>query len=293
MTEVTALEISKISGQSGLDLLVSKIDKLVSLPDIYYRLETAIESPASTVDDFARLLGSDPDLCARLLSLANSAFYSFPAKIETIDRAVSTIGLRQIRELVLVTSVMKMFTGIPIKAVSMSSFWEHSVAVGVLAKSIAQYLGQSQAERYYITGLLHDIGRLVLYLKLPDLMSDLLAKSEAEKQNLYILEQELLSYSHAEAGGRLLERLPQSIYEPVQYHHRPTDAHEYAQMACAIQIADAWVNKNKVGTSGEKFTPSIDSEATKLLGIQENEMDEIWTLALDDIKDVIRQFVTH
>lgn len=295
MTEVTALEISKISGQSGLDLLVSKIDKLVSLPDIYYRLETAIESPASTVDDFARLLGSDPDLCARLLSLANSAFYSFPAKIETIDRAVSTIGLRQIRELVLVTSVMKMFTGIPIKAVSMSSFWEHSVAVGVLAKSIAQYLGQSQAERYYITGLLHDIGRLVLYLKLPDLMSDLLAKSEAEKQNLYILEQELLSYSHAEAGGRLLERwkVPQSIYEPVQYHHRPTDAHEYAQMACAIQIADAWVNKNKVGTSGEKFTPSIDSEATKLLGIQENEMDEIWTLALDDIKDVIRQFVTH
>ncbi|MFV2033249.1 MAG: HDOD domain-containing protein [Gammaproteobacteria bacterium] len=295
MTEVTALEISKISGQSGLDLLVSKIDKLVSLPDIYYRLETAIESPASTVDDLARLLGSDPDLCARLLSLANSVFYSFPAKIETIDRAVSTIGLRQIRELVLVTSVMKMFTGIPIKAVSMSSFWEHSVAVGVLAKSIAQYLGQSQAERYYITGLLHDIGRLVLYLKLPDLMSDLLAKSEAEKQNLYILEQELLSYSHAEAGGRLLERwkVPQSIYEPVQYHHRPTDAHEYAQMACAIQIADAWVNKNKVGTSGEKFTPSIDSEATKLLGIQENEMDEIWTLALDDIKDVIRQFVTH
>lgn len=295
MTEVTALEISKISGQSGLDLLVSKIDKLVSLPDIYYRLETAIESPASTVDDLARLLGSDPDLCARLLSLANSVFYSFPAKIETIDRAVSTIGLRQIRELVLVTSVMKMFTGIPIKAVSMSSFWEHSVAVCVLAKSIAQYLGQSQAERYYITGLLHDIGRLVLYLKLPDLMSDLLAKSEAEKQNLYILEQELLSYSHAEAGGRLLERwkVPQSIYEPVQYHHRPTDAHEYAQMACAIQIADAWVNKNKVGTSGEKFTPSIDSEATKLLGIQENEMDEIWTLALDDIKDVIRQFVTH
>lgn len=106
----TQLDLSEINGQPGLDLLVCEVDKLVSLPDIYYRLESAIESPSSTVDDFAKLLGSDPDLCARLLSLANSAFYSFPATIETIDRAISTIGLRQIRELVLVTTVLKMFT---------------------------------------------------------------------------------------------------------------------------------------------------------------------------------------
>ena len=112
MAESTKFDISEIGGLSGLELLISGVNKLISLPDIYYRLESAIESPSSTVDDFAKLLGSDPDLCARLLSLANSAFYSFPAKIESIDRAVSTIGLRQIRELVLVTSVMKMFTGI-------------------------------------------------------------------------------------------------------------------------------------------------------------------------------------
>ncbi|MCH8105647.1 MAG: HDOD domain-containing protein, partial [Proteobacteria bacterium] len=161
----------------------------------------------------AKLLGSDPDLCARLLSLANSAFYSFPAKIETIDRAISTIGLRQIRELVLVTTVLKMFTGIPIKAVNMGSFWEHRVAVGVFAKSIAQYAGLPQSERYYIAGLLHDIGRLVLYIKLPDLMNGLLAQCESDQQFLYVMEQQQLSYTHAEVGGRLLERwkVPQSI----------------------------------------------------------------------------------
>ena len=209
----TQLDLSEINGQPGLDLLVSEVNKLVSLPDIYYRLESAIESPSSTVDDFAKLLGSDPDLCARLLSLANSAFYSFPAKIETIDRAISTIGLRQIRELVLVTTVLKMFTGIPVKAVNMGSFWEHRVAVGVFAKSIAQYAGLPQSERYYIAGLLHDIGRLVLYIKLPDLMNGLLAQCESDQQFLYVMEQQQLSYTHAEVGGRLLERwkVPQSI----------------------------------------------------------------------------------
>ncbi len=91
MASINTLDISKISGLSNLDFLVAEVDKLVSLPDIYYRLESAIENPASTVEDFSRLLGSDTDLCARLLKLANSAFYSFPAKVETIDRAVGMV----------------------------------------------------------------------------------------------------------------------------------------------------------------------------------------------------------
>jgi HD-like signal output (HDOD) protein len=79
---------------------VSEVTQLISLPDIYYRLEAALENPSSTLEDFSSLLAADPDLCARLLSMANSAFYSFPSKIDTIDRAVSTIGLSQIREVV-------------------------------------------------------------------------------------------------------------------------------------------------------------------------------------------------
>lgn len=295
MASINTLDITKISGLSNLDFLVAEVKKLVSLPDIYYRLESAIESPTSTVEDFSRLLGTDPDLCARLLSLANSAFYSFPAKIETIDRAVGMIGLRQIRELVLVTTVMKTFSKITIEAINMNSFWEHSVAVGVLARSIAKYAGLPQSERYYIVGLLHDIGRLVMYLKLPSFMNDLLINCEQQEQSLFLLEQQQLAYTHAEIGGRLLElwKVPQSIHEPVQFHHRPDQASEFMHMASAVHIADAWVNKHQVGTSGERRMPVINSQATQILGVQEYEMDEIWALAVDEINDVIKQFVQH
>jgi putative nucleotidyltransferase with HDIG domain len=295
MLTISTLAVEQISGLSRLDCLVSGATKLISLPDIYYRLEVAIESPSSTIADFSNLLASDPDLCARLLSMANSAFYSFPSKIDTIDRAISTIGLRQIRELVLATSVIKTFNKVPLGMVNMNSFWEHSVAVGVFAKSLAQYAGLPYSERFYVPGLLHDIGRLVMFLKVPDLMHELLLQRDSRKQHLFVLEHEQLFYTHADVGGRILEswNIPQSIYEPVAFHHRPDQSGEFAVMSSAVHIADAWVNKYSVGSSGERFTPQINPEATRLLGIEESELDKVWRIAVDDINDVIRQFVCH
>ena len=292
---INTMDIADARGLERLDFLIGEVDKLVSLPDIYYRLETALESPTATIDDFSRLLSADPNLCARLLRMANSAFYSFPAKIETIDRAVGTIGLRQIRELVLVTSVIEMFDGVPIEQVDMRSFWEHSVAVGVIARAVAQYAGMPQSERFYIPGLLHDIGRLVLYLKFPVMMADILDQAVAQPRMLYTFEAHQLGYTHADVGGRLLElwKVPQSIHEPVRYHHDVMAAPEFNLIAGAVHIADAWVNRQKMGSSGEHTEPAIDVEALKLMNIQEYELEEIWALAKDEIVDIINQFLNH
>lgn len=136
MASVNPSDVLAVQGDAGLEALVEGVDKLVSLPDIYYRLEESIVDPTSTVVVVANLLRCDPDLCARMLRMANSAFYSFPTEIETIERAVSTIGLRQIRELVLVTSIVKAFEGIPPGTVNMETFWEHSLAVGIMAREL-------------------------------------------------------------------------------------------------------------------------------------------------------------
>ena len=280
---------------SNIDHLVSDVTKLVSLPDVYYRLEALIEQPTSTMDDFARTLATEPDICARLLSLANSAFYSFPASIESINKAVQIIGIRQIRELVLATSVIRMFNQVPLGMVNMKLFWEHSVAVGVFAKAIGQYCHQTQSERFYVAGLLHDLGRLLFYLKLPGLMHDLLLQRESREQYLFQLEQESLDYTHAEAGGRLLQswRVPESIYEPVTFHHRPAESEDYATVTAAVHMADIWANKHSVGSSGERFTPLIDERALATLNIQEFELEELWNLTRDEISEVVNQFLVQ
>ncbi len=295
MASIHITDVSEIRGPEGLDVLVAEVNKLVSLPDIYYRLESALESATATINDFSKLLSSDPDLCARLLRMANSAFYSFPAKIETIDRAISTIGMRQIRELVLVTSVIEMFEGVDIQHVSMRSFWEHSVAVGVLSRAVAKYAGLGQIDRFYIPGLLHDIGRLLLFLKLPTFMSEIMQQSSAEAKPLFLLEQEHLGYSHAEVGGRLLElwKVPQSIYEPVGCHHHPERAHDFALMASAANVSDAWIHRQKIGSSGETNNVEASRHALELISIQEDQMEEIWTSAKTEIADVINQYLSH
>lgn len=267
----------------------------MSLPDIYYRLEELIVDPKSTTDSIAGLLRSDPDLCARMLRMANSAFYSFPTKIESIERAVSTIGLRQIRELVLVTAVIQAFEGIPSGKVNMVSFWEHSVAVGIMSSEIGQSAGIPSAQSYYIPGLLHDLGRLVMYLKLPNLMIELLEKRDTDGVSMDQLEREILGYSHADIGGCLLEfwKLPQSIWEPVAMHHNPAGSGEFMLTACAIHIADAWVNANRIGSSGRRFDLEIDPEALELVGVDKDAIEYAARIADEQTQAVVRQFMGH
>lgn len=295
MASVNPLDATRAQGSVGLDLLLAEVDKLVSLPDIYYRLEETIVEPTSTTDSIADLLRSDPDLSARMLRVANSAFYSFPTQIETVERAVSTIGLRQIRELVLVTSVIKAFEGIPPNTVNMTTFWEHSVAVAIMARALGQHLRLAEAESFYIPGLLHDIGRLLMYLKLPGLMHDLLQRCKTEQSCMFQLETEVLGYSHADIGARLLQnwRLPASIWEPVGMHHDPEQGGEFQLAACMIHIADAWVNTHHIGRSGDGVELLIDEAALYRVDIDTDHINEIGKEAAQQTREVARQFVNH
>ncbi len=295
MASINPSNVVTVQGYSGLELLVVEVDKLVSLPDIYYRLEETIVDPTSTVEVISNLLRSDPDLCARMLRMANSAFYSFPTRVETIERAVSTIGLRQIRELVLVTAVVKAFEGIPPGTVNMETFWEHSIAVGIMARKLGQQAGLPDADGYYIPGMLHDIGRLVMYLKLPALMYELLDRHDAEGRSLFLMERETLDYTHADIGARLLElwNLPRSIWEPVGKHHDPGQSHEYQLAACAIHLADAWVNTHHVGRSGDGSELMIDEVALHRIDIESEQISEIGQAAKLQTREVARLFMNH
>lgn len=287
-------EIGCYQGEQ-MEGLVAQVDRLVSLPDVYYRLEALIEQPGSSLDDFARLLSSEPDLCARLLRIANSAFYSFPSRIESIRQAVQLIGMRQIRELVLATSIANAFRQAPLGMIDMQGFWRHSVATGVLAKCLGQHAHRRQLERYYVAGLLHDIGRLAFFIKLPQLMAGLLLQREQEEIPLYRLEQSALGYDHAQAGGALLQRwrVPESIHQPIRHHHEPAHAMDYDEVAAAVHVADVWVNRELQGSGGERFQLQVEEEALHAIGIEAERVPAVWAQAQGEIREVTRQFLNQ
>src|ERR1035438_10349329 len=147
--------------------LVKGVGDLVTLPDVFIRIDQLVEDPDSTIDDIVKVVSQDPSFTVRLLRIANSPFYGFSSTIETVSRAVTLIGTSHVRNLALSTSVSRTFAGLPNELVSMDNFWHHSLYCALTARILAHRVRKSDPEAVFTAGLLHDIGELVIFNRLP------------------------------------------------------------------------------------------------------------------------------
>jgi len=255
----------------AVDIDAAIKDWVGSPPNVYIKLKNTLDDPRSSFKEFSTIIGNDPSLSARLLKIVNSAFYGLENKVETITHALGVIGTEQLTQMVLATSVTKEFSGIPKNLVSMDLFWRHSIACGAAAKVIANWMGKSNLESYYLAGMLHDIGSLVMYKKFPAECGKILERCKESKEHLFDVELEVFGSSHAKVGGKLLAGwgLPPLLCEPVTFHHRPKKAKEYPLATKIIHVADSIVDEMKLGSSGEAVANPVKQEILEELGFDE------------------------
>jgi len=251
---------------SPRDLLRGYVE-ISSLPMVHLRLDEAINNPRKSMADIAKIIREDPGLTARLLRIVNSAFYNFPSRVETISQAVTIIGTQQLGALALATSVMQLFKGLPEGLVSMDSFWRHSVGCGLAARVIATLRRETNAERLFVAGVLHDIGRLVMFTKAADASRETMTNARDAKKLLYEAERETFGFTHAVVGGVLLQtwKLPTSLEEVVMYHHSPKTATKFPVETAIIHVADIVAHAMELGGNGEQYVPPLDNEAWEKL----------------------------
>ena len=204
--------------------LVAQTREVISPPLIYARLNDAINHPRTSIKDIAQIVSEDAGLTARLLRLANSPLYG-RAKIDTISRATTLIGTREVRDLSLALSLVESASRLG-EGFSLEDHWRHSVGCGIIARNIAIYLREPTIERYFIAGILHDIGLLVLFNAQPELTREIFRRSTRQKQPLFLVEDAVLGFDHSSLAGELLRSwgLPDNITALVTYHHTPTRA---------------------------------------------------------------------
>lgn len=275
-----------------LDDLIEGSCQLGALPTIYNKINEAVENPESSFSEIGHIIGQDTALSAHLLKIVNSSYFGFSSKVETISHAITVVGMVQLRDLTLATAIINNFKGIPRDAVNMHSFWKHSIAAGLAGRVIGVYLKEPNPERFYVLGLLHDLGRLLLYLKIPEDMSRVLIKY-SHGGLLHEAENDVLGWDHAEVGGRLLRKwnLSERLVEGVLFHHNPSCAPHFPLEAAVTHVADIIAQTLEFGTSGERYVPDLDNEAWKILGLSPSSLSSVLTQVDRQANEALKVFL--
>jgi HD-like signal output (HDOD) protein len=281
--------------ENSLAALIIGSEKISTLPPVYSRLMEVMSDHRSSVTDISAIISQDAGMSVRLLRIVNSAFFGFPRKIDTVSRAVQIVGVEQVRDLVLATSVMNSFETVPDNIVTMESFWMHSVGCGVAARVIASFCKESNIERFFVAGILHDIGRLIIYDRLPEKTMEIMNYAEQTGELMYRAERAILGFDHAAVGSALINtwRLPPSLEEIIADHHKPTVANLYRRDTTIVHFADVITHAMKLGNSGELHVPNINEDAWKYLELSLDVLPQLFDTVDKQANDIFRKFLSE
>ena len=268
--------------------------ELPSLPQIYFQIQEAINDPTITIESISNIISKDSGLSASVLRFANSALYGTSQQIDTMTRALVRIGTQEIHTIVLGATITTLFEGIPEEIINMRQFWKHSISCGIMAKGIATYLDVGGVERYFIAGLLHDLGKLVLYKNMTELSKGILLDCRTSNKLHYIAEKEKLGFDHTQVAKILLEKwhIPDSIKIMIVNHHQPAATDQRSRDTSVLHLADVIVNGLQLGTSGSYFVPILSQKAWDTTGLSPAMIPPIVNHAETLIQDTVTSIIS-
>ncbi len=221
--------------------LVSDVAELVALPDVCFQVNEMVEDPYCSAVELAEVIGQDPSLTAQLLRIANSPYYGFPSHVSTITRAIAIVGTRDLAELVLATSVVNTFSDYPSSVIDIDEFWHHSFMTAMMARSLASHTRTPilHKERLFVSGLLHDIGRLVMGMRIEELVKVMHVRTQERVEPLPEVERLVFNLDHTQVGEELMKswHLPEGLQKVARYHHEPEQADSYQLEVALVHIA--------------------------------------------------------
>lgn len=269
-----------------LETLVRQVRDLPALPAAVVRVMQLTDDPKAGTADVARALASDQALAVRVLKLANSAFYGSSRRISTVSEAVTTLGMRTTRNLVMATSCQEMLEQDVVGyALPSGALWRHSLACACAAQALAQRARYRATEEAFVAGLLHDIGKVVLNTYLKDQFVRVLLRVLGSNITFAEAEREVLGFDHAEAGARLLERwnLPSSLVTAVRWHHAPLGSPAPSLLPCLVHVADAICLTLGIGLGLDGLAYTLHPEALDTLGLTPADFEQVASQTCDTL----------
>ncbi len=223
-----ACALRDVLSNETLRVMVTGMRTLPALPMLLLEVKQETESTTASLTTIGKIIEKDMGMTAKILQLANSAFFGGWGPVTTVERAVQFLGLETIQTLILITHVFSQLSAEHLATFPIEHLWKESLETGALAREIARGEGCTalETEQAYTAGLLHDVGVLLLMVNVTERYGAILREIAHEKQRMiWEAEQAVFGVTHADIGAYLLGLwgVSDPIVEAVAYHHRPGD----------------------------------------------------------------------
>jgi HD-like signal output (HDOD) protein len=240
-------------GTANIANQLTRCPSLPSLSSVNKALQGLLITEQRYTAHIAEIIRRDPSLTSRLLRLVNSVYYGLSTPVNSIEEAVFYLGVRQIRQLAMVTPIIEDFQRLTKQCdFPWRDFWRHCIGTALLTREVTTAVQFASDESDYVAGLVHDVGKIVMAWTFPEHFTEIHRQAALGTTDLVQLENEILGMDHAELGARYLEmhRLPDLMIKSARFHHRPEMADDFQPTIAAVQIADLLVRSENIGFSG-------------------------------------------
>ncbi len=268
--------------------IVASIEELPPMPGVVTHVLQMLSDPECSMAELTRALSQDQSLVVRLIKVSNSALYGSSRKISTLSQAVTRMGTRIVRNLVLAAFTQSLF---PVNRSSIGlwaqSLWQHSKECALASRRIAEAVHYHDPEEAFVGGLLHDIGKLVILLKMPDKYQSVRKIQASSRISTADAELRTLGCDHTLVGELLMQKwkMPANLQACVRYHHQPHVSREFGSLAnivaCGDRMSHQWGLQTEEVTEGE--VAEVET-AMKSLLLSEAAMEELQKTVQSDFK---------
>jgi HD-like signal output (HDOD) protein len=269
------------------------IENLPTLPVIVQQIQKLIDNPKSNMAQIATIITRDQSIAARVVRLVNSAFYGIGTKISSIQQAIMLLGLNTVKNLVIGVSVVNLFEGVQSASIfDRQKFWLHTFGCATGARLIAKRLNLDEPEDFFMAGLLHDIGILILDQFFHEEFIAILQQIVKTKNELPLVETNVLGLSHCDIGEAVANkwRIPEYLTIAIRNHHKPVFAEIKTEnlrlIAAVVHIADATACMRGINP-GFPYTYPIYEPALQIAGLKSSMIEEIFDNVETELKQVM------
>ncbi len=266
----------------GFNALLAKLNDIPTLPVVATKVNELINNPNSSSADIADVLKKDQVLTAKVLKLINSPYYGIPGEVTDVKRALAYLGFNTLAQLVLGMSVFSLFPTDPNEDFPLVAFWKHALGTAVYCEVIAKYVKYPKPEEVFTCGLLHDIGKIVMYTIAKEMLVTVVTKAKKDKQSFVEVERDLDVPGHAYLGEHIATKwaLPLVIRHAIRYHHH--DVREMSSILPSekpvvqmVTLANAMIIREGFGHSGDYSSGGLQSYMYEVLGLGDKDLEQI------------------